>query len=63
MNTSNTHPKWAVIGVRVCAIYLALWAIFALAIVATSANTNAFGLLMLGLAPVAILSGVTAFKL
>ncbi len=63
MTTSTVQPKWALIGVRVCAVYLALWAIACIALVLIGNSNNAFDWLKLLLISFAVLFGLLAFSL
>lgn len=67
MTTSSTHLQWALIGVRVCAVYLAVIAIAypMLVLIGVSNGTVAgtFGLLLLIFILGAIIFGLTALKL
>ncbi len=64
MITSNTQPKWALIGVRVCAICLALWAIVAIVMAFIGVSNGIFTWLQLVFIPGgAILVGFTALRL
>lgn len=63
MTTSNTQPKWALIGVRVCAVYLALWTIAALWMLFTVTYQGFGWLLSIFFISSAMLLSVTAIKL
>ncbi len=64
MNTSTTQPKWALIGVRICAVYLLLWAIAGLWMAFTVRVEGALTwLLPVLLIPGAILFGLMALGL
>jgi hypothetical protein len=63
MTTSITQPKWALIGVRVCAVYLALWAIAGLWMLFTVTYQGFGWLLSIFFISSAMLLSVTAIKL
>ncbi len=64
MTTSTVQPKWALIGVRVCAVYLAVWAIAALWMAFTVRIEGALTwLLPILFIPGAILFGLMALGL
>jgi hypothetical protein len=63
MTTANTQPKWALIGVRVCVIYLALWAVAAILPVFIGSINNTFDWLRLLLILFAVLLGLLALRL
>ncbi len=63
MTTSNTQSKWALIGVRVCAVYLALWAIARIALIFLGSVYGSVGWLILMIIPLAILFSLHALKL
>ncbi len=63
MTTSNTQPKWALIGVRVCAVYPALWAVAACGSIFMAVNNATFGWLQLFYMLGAVLLSLTAWGL
>ncbi len=67
MTTTSTQSKWGLIGVRVCAVYLAVIAVaypmLVLISVSNGTFTSTVGLLLLIFIPGAILFGLTALKL